>query len=179
MALIYDLNALLQQIETGKLSDKELTNLLNNANRLDVPVEDRELLIEAIELKMRMISPSKATKLFGNKDTDYREKLESFLVNLEIGYDLSKNKLENRVKTGGSVINGTAHIDVYISYKSLNQINLSIGFFQVDIDSEPEVYLRQKNLAVGEKSTLLSKKSGAENFDKLSIEFENLLKVMT
>ena len=102
------------------LSDpKALLRFHENVERFQgVDEVQREDLIQLIEERLRTVSPSAATKVFGPKDSEAREFLEQVFLRTCSDFDLSQNQVRNGVKTGGGMIAGRKHVDVYISYKA-------------------------------------------------------------
>lgn len=116
---------------------------------------DRERLVEAIVLRLRVVSPTLATRIGGAKDAEGREFLQRVHEQASAELDLSGNTLGQGVKTGGYMINGTRYVDVYLSYKTVNGKNLSFSWIQDDIGSERffELLLRHVG-AIGEGELL-------------------------
>ncbi len=112
----------------------------------DLTEEESELLISAIEKRMRIDFPKEATKLFGPKDSEPKKLLQEIYDRLRTTYDLSDDILPGEgVKTGGRIIRGEAFIDIYISYKNPDMWNVGIGYIQLSPKEEPflEVNLYQ------------------------------------
>ncbi|WP_339770588.1 hypothetical protein [uncultured Pseudosulfitobacter sp.] len=107
----------------------------------DLEDVDREKLDEAIMKRLRIVSPSIATRLGGPKDEQGREFLQALYERIAAEFDLSGNQLKNGVKTGGYMINGTRYVDVYISYKTATKTNLSLAWIQDDVASKPYLHL--------------------------------------
>ncbi len=109
----------------------------------------REDLIQLIENRLRSVSPSAATKVFGPKDSEAREYLAQVFWQTSSEFDLSQNQVKNGVKTGGDMIAGRKHVDVYISYKNKNKWRAALTWLQ---DTPADVpYLRVEKIQVGTK----------------------------
>ncbi|WP_170399304.1 hypothetical protein [Ruegeria arenilitoris] len=110
---------------------------------------DREMLNEAVMMRLRTVSPAIATRLGGPKDAQAREFLEGFFEQLAAEFDLSGNRLKNGVKTGGHMINGSKYIDVYISYKTETGKNLSLAWIQKEPESPAYFHLMLRHVGAG------------------------------
>ncbi|MDE4175692.1 hypothetical protein PXK01_16135 [Phaeobacter sp. PT47_59] len=131
------------------LSDpKALLRFHENVERFQgIDDVQREDLIQLIEERLRSVSPSAATKVFGPKDSEAREFLEQVFLRTCSEFDLSQNQVKNGVKTGGDMIAGRKHVDVYISYKNNDKWRTSLAWLQ---DTPADVpYLRVEKLQVG------------------------------
>jgi hypothetical protein len=114
-------------IETKEQTKAELIALFNNANNhKDISDEQKELLIETVEKKLRKYFPSDAKKILGSKGKKAQDLLEEILSTLKKEFDWSNNKVGSKVKAGGSMISGKQYVCYYISYK--NEDNFSTGF---------------------------------------------------
>lgn len=112
-------NTHIRKIEAGAYDDAALIKLYRNIDRQPALLyEDRERLVGAIESHLRVSFPRAAKKLFGPKDTEAREQLNRIWLQSTAGLDLTGNKHKNGVKTGGDMMTGEKHVDVYISYKN-------------------------------------------------------------
>lgn len=122
-------------------SPKPLLRLYENAIKYpDISEFERELIVEEIELKLREISPSQATKAFGPKDATARNFLEAVFDTISKGFNLRENQVRNGVKVGGDMISGRKNIDMYISYKNSEKWHVGLSWIQDSLASEP--YLR-------------------------------------
>ena len=90
----------------------------------------------AVQKKMRVKFPRAATRMFGAKSSDAQELLTRIYNDLAPQFSLVHNKVKNGVKIGGLMINGSQHIDVYISYKNADGIGASIGLIQLTAETE-------------------------------------------
>ncbi|MCF1741464.1 hypothetical protein [Paradevosia shaoguanensis] len=126
-------NKHIRKIEDGLYSDDELIKLYRNIDaQTSLLDEDRERLIAAIEPALRVRWPRTAKKLFGPKDIEAREQLSRIWNAATEGVDLSRNRHRNGVKTGGAMMRGDVHVDVYISFKNeaSQAVHLSIVQFK-------------------------------------------------
>lgn len=131
------------------LSDpKALLRFHENVERFQgIDEVQREDLIQLIEERLRSVSPSAATKVFGPKDSEAREFLEQVFLRTCSEFDLSQNQVKNGVKTGGDMIAGRKHVDVYMSYKNNDKWRASLAWLQ---DTPTDVpYLRVERIQVG------------------------------
>lgn len=94
----------------------------------------------------RIVSPAIATRLGGPKDEQGRDFLEALYKEIATEFDLSGNHLKNGVKTGGYMINGTRYVDVYISYKTATEKNLSLAWIQNEVGSEADLSIAGKKV---------------------------------
>ncbi|WP_134012572.1 hypothetical protein [Litoreibacter halocynthiae] len=133
----------------SSLSDpKALLRFHENVERFQgIDEVQREDLIQLIEERLRSVSPSAATKVFGPKDSEAREILEQVFLRTCSEFDLSQNQVKNGVKTGGDMIAGRKHVDVYISYKNDDKWRASLAWLQDTTADVPN--LRVEKLQVG------------------------------
>ena len=121
----------LNLIETKDYTSKELITYFNNiTNYPSLSDLERELLIKSVEIKLRTKFPNIATRIFGGKGEKAQEVLEKIFKNLENEFDWSNNRVGNRVKVCGSMINGTNFICWYISYKNKKGVNTGLHYVQ-------------------------------------------------
>lgn len=159
----------LNVIETRELSATELRNLFTNVTADDkIDEADRDLLVSKLESKLRVSSTKIANALFGPKDSTARITLEEAHHKVESQFDLTGNRVRNGVKTGGDMIAGRAHIDVYISYKNHDGWHVSLGLYQIEVDSPLLCRLRRYN-------TRKDNKSDPELLERDATEFDNCL----
>jgi hypothetical protein len=157
---------------------KSLRNLYENIQRHpDLDDIRKEELTEAVMQRMRVVSPALATRLGGAKDSLGREYLQSVFDRVSDRFDLSGNKVGQGVKTGGFMINGTKHVDVYLSYKTSDMRNLGFAWIQETVESEPFLELKLRDLgdsgaAEAPRETLTDKELAAARFEE---ELERLL----
>ena len=134
----------LDMIETKDYGSKELSTFYENAVKYrDITEEERELVVQAIERKIRLKNPRHAKKLFGPKDTEARELLQKIYDQVSSDYDLAQNRVGSGVKTGGHMIAGKAYVDVYISYKNHDKWHVGLGVYQVSAEAEPKLRVRR------------------------------------
>ena len=165
-----------QKIEANKYTEKELINLYNNANtKVDLKEEDREFLIFAIEKNTRLRFPRAAKRIFGAKESVANKILEKLQTKLAEQLDLKKNKLKSGVKTGGRMITGEYYIDVYMSYKNVENNGAFISLTQPTLDDELQVTVGQystHNEDSGVKEELIG---GIDCFDEYSEKYQRYL----
>jgi hypothetical protein len=110
---------LLVQVAAGGMTQRELVTLFQNAQRHPtISDEQREHVVLAIEAQLRERFPRSARGMFGPADQHARFLLEGVQALAAKTVDLSRNRVLNRVKTGGDMISGRFHLDVYVSYKN-------------------------------------------------------------
>lgn len=127
---------------------KALLRFHENVERFQgIDEVQREDLIQLIEERLRSVSPSAATKVFGPKDSEAREVLEQVFLRTCSEFDLSQNQVKNGVKTGGEMIAGRKYIDVYISYKNNDKWRASLAWLQDTPADVPN--LRVEKIQVG------------------------------
>ena len=137
-------------IETKEQTKAELITLFNNANNHSIITdEQKELLIEAVEKKLRKYFPSDAKKILGSKGKKAQDLLEEILSTLKKEFDWSNNKVGSKVKAGGSMISGKQYVCYYISYK--NEDNFSTGFHFTQNTPEDNPKLEIDFRKVGQK----------------------------
>ena len=136
----------LSVIESKNLSATQLRNLFSNVTA-DKKISEinRDLLISKLESKLRGTSTRLANTLFGPKDSAARMMLEEAYHKIQGSFDLTSNCVRNGVKTGGDMIAGRAHVDVYISYKNVNGWHVSLGLYQLQVDSPLVCRVRRYN----------------------------------
>lgn len=160
------------------LSDpKALVRFHENVERFQgIDEIQREDLIQLIEERLRSVSPSAATKVFGPKDSEAREYLEQVFGQTSSDFDLSQNQVKNGVKTGGDMIAGRKHLDVYISYKNSDKWRAALAWLQ---DTPADVpYLRVEKLQVGaqDKTNGEEELFAAHQIDLAVEEYRRMLK---
>ena len=146
----------LDWIENKDLKVDELRHMFENANKNEhITEEEKELLINALEKRLRTKDARVAKSLFGPKDLEARETLQSIYNKLSADFDLSKNKVGAGVKTGGDMIAGRAFVDVYISYKNPDNWNAGLGYVQKSPSENPiftiKFYHRGENSLEGKE----------------------------
>ena len=147
----HQVDKVIKIIETKEQTKAELIALFNNANNhSDLSDEQRELLIETVEKKLRKNFPSDAKKILGSKGKKAQDLLEEVLSIIKKEFDWSNNKVGSKVKPGGSMISGKQYVCYYISYK--NENNFSTGFHYTQNTPEDNPKLEIDFRKVGRKS---------------------------
>ena len=130
-------------IETKELTRKGLRNFYENAIRdPDITETEREAVIAALETRIRISAPRDAKALFGPKDAEARALLGTIHDALAAEFDLSGNTVGSGVKTGGSMISGEMHVDVYISYKAEDRRHATFSYLIKKPGIDPILVLR-------------------------------------
>lgn len=130
-------------IETKEMSRAGLRNFYANATRdPDITEAEREAVIAALEARIRVSSPRDAKALFGPKDAEARALLGEIHNAIAAELDLSGNTVGSGVKTGGSMISGKAHVDVYISYKGADRRHATFGYLIAKPGADPVLGVR-------------------------------------
>ena len=128
----------LKRIENKDLSSKELINYYNNIiNHDSITDWEREVLTKTVEVKLRVKFPNIATRILGGKGGKAQEILEDIFASLEKEFDWTQNRVGNRVKVCGSMINGTNYICWYISYKNSDGFNTGFHYIQKSPKDDP------------------------------------------
>jgi len=134
----------MQLISKEAITDKQLVNLLNNVKaEILISEEDKEILVDAISKRLKVISPSKAKVIFGDKGTEAIEILTKVHDIISSKHDLTKNALKNGVKTGGNMIAGDAYICFYLSYKNSDQQGCALTYFQESVETLPQLLVKR------------------------------------
>jgi hypothetical protein len=132
-----DIEKILRSISSEKYDDKELINLYRNTEKYDsITEENRERILEAVEVQLRERFPRVAKKALGPIGTRPWEYLEHLYQISNEKFDLTHNRVKNGVKSGGSMISGDAYIDYYISFKNAKKKGVVAHAYQVSA-SEP------------------------------------------
>ena len=143
--------ALIEHVRSGAMNEKELHNLYDNARSFDGASDEQlEPLIGAIESELRSRFPNKAKRIFGPKDDYARDYLGKLLDDVKNAFDLSENCVGSGIKTGGDMIAGRKHIDVYFSYKDQHGWHAGLAYLQDSAETAP--YLRAKVYQRGESN---------------------------
>ena len=144
-------------IESKEFTQKELVVFFKNVvNDTRVSEEEREIIIEALSIKIKANAPRLAKKMFGPKDTAGREFLQTIYDIFEQvgGYDFSQNCVGKGVKTGGDMISGKAYVDLYFSYKNKDKWHAGISYNQKTAKDEPKFIVK---IYQGGESNLVGK----------------------
>ncbi len=121
----------------GLKTPKQLQTLYHNVSRSKTITDiERETLVESLELRMREVAPAAATRLFGPKDSEAQQFLHRTYKALADEFDLSANRVRNGVKIGGDMIKGEKFVDVYLSYKSVGNVNVGLAWLQDSANSD-------------------------------------------
>tara|TARA_B100000900_G_scaffold387295_1_gene378395 strand:- start:82 stop:654 length:573 start_codon:yes stop_codon:yes gene_type:complete len=172
--------AALKIIKEKHFTEAESQGFYNNIMaRDDISEDDKELLTNELEVKIRTKQPSLAKKLFGNKETKAREFLEPVFSKLYEEYDWSDNDHESRVKACGDMMNGNYHVCLYISYKKKHGsgISVALAYKQVTPNDDPFIsvdikQVRTKNISgklIEEKFFSIGSEEDALNFFKQNL----------
>lgn len=167
---------LLERVNSGKMTVQQLENAFANAeNNNQVSEEQREDLIEAISLQMRMRYPSVAKKRFGPVNRESRQKLEAYLDSLKFRFDLSENGHKTKVKVGGDVIKGETLVNDYISYRNQDtRVACHLFFSQHNHEAPREWRVVMKAIA-GQAENRVASAFPESAFDEACELFENYL----
>jgi len=134
----------LQLISKDGITEKQLVNLLNNVKEEEqITEEERETLVDTIAKRLKVVSPSKAKVIFGDKGTEAIELLTKANDVITSKYNLTQNLLKNGVKTGGNMIAGDAYICHYLSYKNSDQRGCALTYFQESVETLPELRVKR------------------------------------
>ncbi len=162
-----EISKLISRIESGRYDEQQLVNLYRNAvARAQLSDTDRESLIEAIELQTRLRFPKAAKKIFGAKEAKARELLQKFYEELLVEYDFGNNRMKNGVKTGGHMLAGRVHIDVYISFKNSSNQVVALALVQESPDSELKARLHRYQAYSGESNAEAYEEYAIDDFDQ-------------
>ena len=150
---------LIEQIKTGKFSEKELIALYKNATDKNAP-----LVIDAVKKIMRGQFPRAAKRLFGAKESQATALLEGAYKKLSAELNFKHNKLKNGIKPGGVMLSGESYICVYLSYKNKGNFGAHLGLLQSAADSE--LIAEVANYKTGNDSFNEKQSFGVHDFDK-------------
>lgn len=157
---------LITKIESNLFSEKELINLFNNATlNKKINEEDKARLIISIEKNTRLRFPKSAKRIFGAKESFAESKLETLYQDLCKEFNLSNNRLKNGVKTGGLMISGESYINVYMSYRNIENHGVAITLTQPDIESELTVTVKRYKTYGSDSGTINIHESEMDDFD--------------
>ena len=121
----------------GLKTSRQLQTLYDNVGRNKTITDyEREELVDTLELRMREVAPAVATKLFGPKDSEAQQFLQRTYDALARDFDFSANRVRNGVKIGGDMIKGEKFVDVYLSYKSADNVNVGLAWLQDSANSD-------------------------------------------
>ena len=170
---------ILNLIKNKDYTKKELHTFFENINneysKGKVTDYEFEILIQELEKRVRITQPRLSKILFGPKDDKVRTSLSEFLDELKTNFDFSNNNVGSHVKTGGSMINGTKYIDVYISYKNKDKWHCSFAFVQDQANTNLYIMTRKYQGGMMNKESVSEIIYEIEDLDKAKLGFiENL-----
>ena len=94
-------------------------------------------------------------------------------------FDFSNNNGGSHVKNGGSMINGTKYIDVYIFYKNKDKWHCFFAYVQDQVDTNPYIMTRKYQGGMMNKESVFEIIYEIENIDKAKLVFiENLEEII-
>ena len=174
---------ILNLIKNKDYSKKELhtfyENINNEYNKEKITDFEFEILIQDLEQRVRITQPGLSKILFGPKDEKVRISLGEFLDDLKRSFDFSNNTVRSHVKTGGSMINGTKYIDVYISYKNKDKWHCSFSYVQDQSNTDLYVMTRKYQGGIMNKETVSEMNYEIEDIEKAKLKFiENLKEII-
>ena len=166
---------ILSLIKNKDYSKKELHTFYENINneykKEKITEFEFEILIQELEHKVRITQPRLSKILFGPKDEKVRISLREFLEELKVTFDFSNNFVGSHVKTGGSMINGTKYIDVYISYKNKDKWHCSFAYVQDDANSNLYIMIRKYQGGMMNKESVSQSNYEIEDIEKAKLVF--------
>lgn len=120
-----------------------LSNIHRNSKANTQITQEQKALIES-EIAMRLAILSKKERAIFTRQHPRPEypkvMLEKLFVEAKSRFDLSNNKHGNHVRVGGDKIKGEKYLDLYISYKSLN--NWVVGLAWIQDTALSPLYIR-------------------------------------
>lgn len=147
-------------------SPRALRTIYQNAiNHQNITEFEREMVVEALEQRMREVSPNDATRLFGPRDSAVRQFMENTYKSLTSEFDFAANRVKNGVKVGGHMINGEKFVDLYLSYKSDGGVNVGLSWVQEKADSDRFLSVKVRQVG-GDNAGMLAEhcfKAGQED----------------
>ena len=166
---------ILSLIKNKDYSKKELHTFYENINneykKEKITEFEFEILIQELEHRVRITQPRLSKILFGPKDEKVRISLREFLEELKVTFDFSNNFVGSHVKTGGSMINGTKYIDVYISYKNKDKWHCSFAYVQDDANSNLYIMIRKYQGGLMNKESVSQSNYEIEDIEKAKLVF--------
>ena len=132
------LRRLLHVVQKEDITFKELVNASTNMLNMDLDRNDPEVefVLSTIDEIKWVKFKTKAKKKYGTQYDAIKETLGTYLAEASKNFDLSNNKVLNKVKIGGDMIGGRALIDIYISYKNSRNEVCSFSAYQ-GLGSDP------------------------------------------
>ena len=165
----------LSLIKNKDYNKKELHSFYENINneysKGKITEYEFEILIQELEQRVRITQPRLSKILFGPKDEAVRTSLREFLDELKTSLDFSNNNVGSHVKTGGSMINGSKYIDVYISYKNKDKWHCSFAYVQDHANSNLYIMTRKYQGGMMNKESVSEIIYEIENLDKAKLVF--------
>ena len=166
---------ILSLIKNKDYSKKELQTFYENINneykKEKITEYEFEILIQELEHRVRITQPRLSKILFGPKDEKVRILLREFLEELKVTFDFSNNFVGSHVKTGGSMINGTKYIDVYISYKNKDKWHCSFAYVQDEANSNLYIMIRKYQGGMMNKESVSQSNYEIEDIEKAKLVF--------
>jgi hypothetical protein len=166
---------ILKLIKHKDYNKKELhtyyENINNEYKKEKITDFEFEILIQELEQRVRITQPRLSKMLFGPKDEKVRESLREFLDELNLTFDFSNNFVRSHVKTGGSMINGTKYIDVYISYKNKDKWHCSFAYVQDEANSNLYIMIRKYQGGMMNKESVSQSNYEIEDIEKAKLVF--------
>ena len=166
---------ILNLIKNKEYNKKELHSFYENINneykKEKITEYEFEILIQELEHRVRITQPRLSKILFGPKDEKVRISLREFLEELKVTFDFSNNFVGSHVKTGGSMINGTKYIDVYISYKNKDKWHCSFAYVQDDANSNLYIMTRKYQGGMMNKESVSQSNYEIEDIEKAKLVF--------
>lgn len=171
----------LDAIETREITRRGLRNFYENAIRdPNITEAEREAVIAALETKIRISAPRDAKALFGPKDAEARALLGRVYDALAAEFNLSGNTVGAGVKTGGSMISGDMHVDVYISYKAEDRRHATFGYLVKKPGNNPILALRFYQTGKGATEPDLREEFPIDMFEEAAARYrENLMRILS
>ena len=174
---------ILNLIKNKEYNKKELQSFYENINneysKGKITDFEFEILIQELEKRVRITQPRLSKTLFGPKDDKVRTLLRKFLDELKVTFDFSNNYVGSHVKTGGSMINGTKYIDVYISYKNKDKWHCSFAYLQDQANSNSYIMVRKYEGGMMNKESVSQSNYEIEDIEKAKLVFiENLEEII-
>ena len=174
---------ILNLIKNKEYNKKELQSFYENINneysKGKITDFEFEILIQELEKRVRITQPRLSKTLFGPKDDKVRTLLREFLDELKVTFDFSNNYVGSHVKTGGSMINGTKYIDVYISYKNKDKWHCSFAYLQDQANSNLYIMVRKYEGGMMNKESVSQSNYEIEDIEKAKLVFiENLEEII-
>lgn len=111
----------------------------------------REELIDAVEKRLRKISPSVARRIWGDEDAEARDYLQSVYCSIASKFDVLNNRVKNGVKTGRAMVIRDLFIEVYISYKNADNLSLGLVWRQEKVETSPYIVVDLRHVGADDE----------------------------